>query len=86
MSTYLSQQEGQNTDFPGFQLLVRFNTSLWSLVYGILLEKFPYTQNLKLHKVVYILHIVVDVLLMQIFKMEAKGQVKQQTHSVCRGT
>lgn len=53
MSTYLSQQEKQNTDFPSFKLLVRFNTSLWSLVYGILLEKSRHTKNLKLRKVLY---------------------------------
>lgn len=64
MSAYLSQQEKQNSDFPGFQLLVRCNTSLWSLVHGILLEKSPFTKNLKLQQVFYIVHIVVKVLLM----------------------
>lgn len=64
MSAYLSQQEKQNSDFHGFQLLVRCNTSLWSLVHGILLGKSPFTKNLKLQQVFYIVHIVVKVLLM----------------------
>lgn len=81
MSAYLSQQEKQNTDFPGFQLLVRCDTSLWSLVYDISLEKSPYTKNLKLHEVFYVLHIVVNVLLMWIFKIEVEGQVKQHIRS-----
>lgn len=64
MSTYLSQQEKQNTDFPGFQLLVRCNRSLWSLVHGSLLEESPYTKNFKLHGVFYVLHVAVSVLQM----------------------